>query len=116
MHFQQLINSSTFCSFDPVRVGSIFLCITTHSIHTCIPFLALVVATPTVLLVRHWLHTITFAAYLSVLALLTTHSTVKPVCQHIHTLLLAAIRPGAALGTTNPRVLIACHGSPSFLS
>ena len=60
MHFQQLINSNTFCSFDPVRIGSIFLCITTHSIHTCIPFLALVVATPTMLLVRHWLHTMTF--------------------------------------------------------
>ena len=91
-----------------------FLCIAAHSILTFTPFLALVAAIPTVFLVRHRVHTLTFAANLRILALLTTHAAVEPVCHHIHTLLLAAIWTRAALDTTNPRVLVTCHDTPSL--
>ena len=91
-----------------------FLCVTTHPILTCTPFLALVVAASTMLLAIHWVHTLTSAANLCVLTLLTTLPTVKPVCRFIHTHLLAAIWTEASLSSTNPRVLVACHESPSL--
>ena len=54
----------------------ISLCITTHPIHICTAFLALVI-------VRHWVRTLTIIANLRIFALLKTHSTVEPVCHHI---------------------------------
>jgi hypothetical protein len=91
-----------------------FLCITTHPILTCTPFLALVVATSAMILVIHWVHTLPFATNLCVPTLLTTLPTVKPVCHLIHTHLLAAIWTRASLNSTNPRVLVTCHESPSL--
>jgi len=91
-----------------------FLCITTHPILTCTPFLALVVATSTMILAIHWVHTLPFATDLCVPTLLTTLPTVKPVCHLINTHLLAAIWTSASLNLTNPRVLVTCHESPSL--
>jgi len=54
----------------------ISLCITIHPIHTCTAFLALVI-------VRHWVRTLTIIANLRIFALLKTHSTVELVCHHI---------------------------------
>jgi len=91
-----------------------FLGITTHPILTCTPFLALVVATSTMIHVIHWVHTLPFATNLCVPTLLTTLPTVKPVCHLIHTHLLTAIWTSASLNLTNPRVLVTCHESPSL--
>jgi hypothetical protein len=91
-----------------------FLCITTHPILTYTPFLALVVATSTMILAIHWVHTLPFATDLCVPTLLTTLPTVKPVCHLINTHLLAAIWTRASLNLTNPRVLVTCHESPSL--
>ncbi len=93
------------------------LCIAAHPIHTGTPFLAFVVAVSTILLVGHWVHTLTFTTYLWVLTFLPTIPTIKSVCRNIHAIfLVATIGPGAALGTANPRVLVTCHHHPGALS
>ena len=93
-----------------------FLCVATHPIHKGSPFLAFVVAVFTMLLVGHWVHTLTFAAYLWVLAFLPTPLKIKSVCPHIHTFLLATFWPWAALSMANPTVLVTCHHDLGALS
>jgi len=76
------------------------------------PFLAVVVAASTVLLVGHQFHTLTLATDLKILACLPTLPAVERVCRHIHTPLHAAVWPPAALGTANPRMCVTCQDVP----
>lgn len=88
-------------------------CIAAHPIDTSrILPLALVVATPAMLLVEHGVHALTFAAYLRVPALVPAHPAVQPVGAHVHALLVATVRPGASLGPADPRVLVARQRGP----
>lgn len=93
-----------------------FLCVAAHPIQTFASFAALIVATPAVSFVGHWVHTLPFAANLWVFTLLTTHPAVEPVCLHVHAFLLAAIRPRTARYTADSGVLVTCHHGPRFLS
>jgi len=66
-------------AFIPVDAPIIHSRVAAQTKNTGIPFDALVAAFSTMVLVKHRIHTLTFATHLRVLALFSTHATVISV-------------------------------------